>query len=432
MPEVSVQAGDEPTVSYVPIQAVAGDAARIRATGRELGKLAGFIHARTSDMDAELRGSVAVWTGGSGDAYRDRMKKQGGSFTTLERTIVPVVARACDDLAAGLETAKSQMDTAISAALAVGVTPPPGVPGRPDPEGWYVLGRVCLGGRPAPGSGLLSTYTDVVGYEGKAYWVAYGNPLFVKDFLQRRRLAEEHLRPVVQQASLAFRTARRARLDFVRAVGGVREELGRLLYGPPTAAERVVDQLVGTGEVGNWNTTAAPVMGKPDPEGRIINFRYGDPYQAGGVFYTDDERFAPYLMRNNSLAADVMATLRTAIANHHDWRQPLSIDIRKNVELIDNGYGTGYQLLHGTEATVGDFHIKGVIRKVGDVYQVDATYTWNDVIDPNPNVRGDQYGVLTPGTPYDMHISWRRQATLAHGPTGLLYAREGSGNWPNP
>ena len=68
----------------------------------------------------------------------------------------------------------------------------------------------------------------------------------------------------------------------------------------------------------------------------------------------------------------------------------LSLNDSKEVNItipmeIDTGESiVGYQYLHGTNADVGGFQIKGTVSKDenGDV-TYDLTYTWNDIIDPN-------------------------------------------------
>ena len=58
---------------------------------------------------------------------------------------------------------------------------------------------------------------------------------------------------------------------------------------------------------------------------------------------------------------------------------------------LDHGESiNGYQYLHGSESTVGDFQISGVIRKTedGDII-IEMTYTWNDKINPNKNYPTD-------------------------------------------
>lgn len=86
--------------------------------------------------------------------------------------------------------------------------------------------------------------------------------------------------------------------------------------------------------------------------------------------------------------------------------------MREHAE-IENGYSSGHGQLHGTEITVGDFHIEGAstVERTSDggyVVTINARYTWDDVIDPNRAYGADtllSLGGLN-GTPYNIHIGW--------------------------
>lgn len=56
---------------------------------------------------------------------------------------------------------------------------------------------------------------------------------------------------------------------------------------------------------------------------------------------------------------------------------------------IQNGYSTGYELLHGTNADVGGFNISGFAFADGGEVYYSTTMTWNDRIDPNFAYRRD-------------------------------------------
>ena len=80
------------------------------------------------------------------------------------------------------------------------------------------------------------------------------------------------------------------------------------------------------------------------------------------------------------------------------------------IELPDNGYRDGYSLLHGTDASVGGFHIKGTLTKTSD-HEIngDFRYAWNDIIDPNGKYIGDiirsiGLKMITFGSPKDYVI----------------------------
>lgn len=54
---------------------------------------------------------------------------------------------------------------------------------------------------------------------------------------------------------------------------------------------------------------------------------------------------------------------------------------------MGGGYRTGYELINGTDSTVGDFELAGTIyyTNTANVYHVKATYTIHDQINPNFN-----------------------------------------------
>ncbi|MEW5250622.1 hypothetical protein [Microbulbifer discodermiae] len=80
---------------------------------------------------------------------------------------------------------------------------------------------------------------------------------------------------------------------------------------------------------------------------------------------------------------------------------------------IQNGYSTGYEMLHGTHRGLGDLSIIGFAELLSTGgYAYNVTVTWNDRIDPNPIYLGDRVraGILnTIFSPadYDVHISWQ-------------------------
>lgn len=91
---------------------------------------------------------------------------------------------------------------------------------------------------------------------------------------------------------------------------------------------------------------------------------------------------------------------------------------------IENGESiSGYQYLHGTNADAGGFNFRGSaeITRVEGGYEVHipATYTWNDIIDPNSQYRSDQIKstiaeIVTLGRAdgYELHLSWSSDATV--------------------
>lgn len=96
-----------------------------------------------------------------------------------------------------------------------------------------------------------------------------------------------------------------------------------------------------------------------------------------------DAPFGDYLMKSVSLQVELRDKI-TEILNNSSHRR-FSVNYTFHAELPDNGYKTGYELLHGTNARVGDFKIIGEItKKSQQCYFCSLTYQWNDVIDHNP------------------------------------------------
>jgi WXG100 family type VII secretion target len=92
---------------------------------------------------------------------------------------------------------------------------------------------------------------------------------------------------------------------------------------------------------------------------------------------------------------------------------------------IENGEGVvGYQYLHGTNANAGGFQRQGTATIEPDGsggYNVteDMDYTWNDIIDPNPNYATDNWKskvaeVISLGQAesYEMHVGWSERTVV--------------------
>ncbi|WP_218080216.1 eCIS core domain-containing protein [Anthocerotibacter panamensis] len=107
---------------------------------------------------------------------------------------------------------------------------------------------------------------------------------------------------------------------------------------------------------------------------------------------------------------------------------------------IENGEGiVGYQYLHGTNASVGDFNIQGHARIDRDQHgnktiRFTTAYTWNDIIDPNPQYATDQWKsqiaeVITLGhaQAYNIHLRWIENCTVRLDASGAIVQTEG---WP--
>ena len=98
---------------------------------------------------------------------------------------------------------------------------------------------------------------------------------------------------------------------------------------------------------------------------------------------------------------------------------------------LDNGEGiVGYNFLHGSKESVGDFEISGTITRLenGDV-KYNLTYTWNDIMDPNEIYPTDVFknSILeqirlckyTMGI-YVMRVTWSDESVIGNNSYGWL------------
>ena len=167
---------------------------------------------------------------------------------------------------------------------------------------------------------------------------------------------------------------------------------------------------------------------KSDAVGRAIlfNWLYGNGEPA--IVTT----WGAYMMADAILTAKVKNIL-FPIGNALSKGKSKNINITTHME-IENGEDIiGYQYLHGTNASVGDFNIKGVISKSisGDVCY-NLTYTWNDMIDPNFQYSSDKtkYNLAKkiPGATlknYRITIIWSDYSTIRS--KNVLWPQKSSG-----
>ncbi len=151
-------------------------------------------------------------------------------------------------------------------------------------------------------------------------------------------------------------------------------------------------------------------------------------YLTGGDdwYINEDPRWTKYMQSNPSLTENLQdRAIQTAQQLLQSGSTQTSIDEHFPME-IENGEGVvGYQYLHGTNANVGGFQRQGTATIVPDgqggyIASMDLKYTWNDVIDPNPQYSTDRWKsvvaeVITLGQadPYEIHISWA-ESTVVH------------------
>jgi len=122
--------------------------------------------------------------------------------------------------------------------------------------------------------------------------------------------------------------------------------------------------------------------------------------------------FGEYLMRNNGLKIQIENYIIGKLIPEllESGKNNVRFNRHIPIELDDNGYDTGYGLLHGTNAEFGDCHLIGTLTKRGE-YKIDGDfkYYWKDKIDPNPDYFWDiaksaGLQILTLGKPKDYTI----------------------------
>jgi len=139
----------------------------------------------------------------------------------------------------------------------------------------------------------------------------------------------------------------------------------------------------------------------------------------------NDPRWTQYMQSNDYLTGDLKErAMNTAVQLYKSGKISLPVNETYGAE-IENGEGiVGYQYLHGTNENAGGFQRQGIANMVSDgkggyYVNMKMTYTWNDIIDPNPQYQTDQWKsriaetvTLGKADPYDIHITWDENTTV--------------------
>ena len=144
----------------------------------------------------------------------------------------------------------------------------------------------------------------------------------------------------------------------------------------------------------------------------------------GGKDYIQEDGVWGNYMKSNEELTSKVKKIVIPLANNLGLNDSKDVDITIPME-IENGESIiGYQYLHGTNADVGGFQIKGKVYKneKGDV-TYDLTYTWNDIIDPNYYYHTDaakaEFAKSIPfANPkdYTIRISWHDKTKIKANP----------------
>ncbi len=106
----------------------------------------------------------------------------------------------------------------------------------------------------------------------------------------------------------------------------------------------------------------------------------------GTSIVTSGGTWGEYMASNGLLPDQILGWLTDDFNNRSASG---SLNLTKHA-VIENGYSTGYEMLHGSNADVGDFTMKGTATVLDwsdwdhKAVRYDFTNTWNDKIDPNP------------------------------------------------
>ncbi len=178
-----------------------------------------------------------------------------------------------------------------------------------------------------------------------------------------------------------------------------------------------------------------------DWAGRAILLRYLNG--EGDWTIRNDPNWSRYMMANWSLREvlrpKVREIARNAFGRPRSTEETLDFVDEQFPVTIENGEGIiGYQYLHGTNRNAGDFQINGTTIRTstldGVTVTLDLSYTWNDIIDPNPRYWTDRLKsafaeLITLGRAegYEIHITWNARAEVRFDSTGAIVSTSG---WP--
>jgi uncharacterized protein YukE len=356
--------------------AVGGDPTQLYAMGDKLATAADQADALAACLRKNADTVEPAWQGPAGTAYQNRASGQVTTFTDMMAPL-DTAASAYRTLAGELETAQNRAEAAMRQSVRLGLA---------DSDLLSAPANVAAFVRANPEqtdtvSGLLAEVVD-----------ARANADAARD------------RFVTTMSSVRFAPQDRRGSDGTR---GARQRDDRVRRRPPGGDDRKYNDK-------GWDFSS-------DWAGRAILDRY---LRGGGDWPIIDDPNWKYYLEQSPMMRKMMLPHTEQIAQQalNDYLAGRGstghFDQHFHGE-IENGEGmVGWQYLHGTDKTVGDFRYTGdtEVRQLPDgTYEVTtkAGYTWNDKIDPNPKYATDTWkskiaDVLTLGQakPYDLHITW--------------------------
>ncbi|KZN58374.1 hypothetical protein N474_25600 [Pseudoalteromonas luteoviolacea CPMOR-2] len=193
-------------------------------------------------------------------------------------------------------------------------------------------------------------------------------------------------------------------------IGGTVSEIsgGKFANGATTAAFQFV--------MNDWMTKAWT----SDKFGDQILSHYVEG--SGEALHLSSEEWAKYMKSNPHIRLKIRKMLlEHAKSNPESGEFSLKDAIKIG---IDKGFmpykRTGYGLLNGSNDDVGGFTIDGTLKvgKYGASFKFEYTATFNDIVDPRPEVGDGKWQTLADFVydgapkPYNIHISWQGKEIL--------------------
>lgn len=135
----------------------------------------------------------------------------------------------------------------------------------------------------------------------------------------------------------------------------------------------------------------------------------------GDTRYLNDGVWRDYMMENKLLAPQIREKMEED-AKTRVSSGPVSLQLHQSHSIeIEDGYFTGYEMLHGTNKLVGGFTVLGtaVVTNTGGKRTVEykVAYAWHDRIDPMNSIQSDRVAARTlrflfSPKDYNVHIDW--------------------------
>ena len=140
------------------------------------------------------------------------------------------------------------------------------------------------------------------------------------------------------------------------------------------------------------------------------------------LLFDFNQSWSDYMMANKLLKEQLQAKLKLETASRLLGEISGPVNLKLNSIEIENGYRTGYEMLHGPNRDVGGFTVTGAEpkrSKNGCGFKYNLTYTWNDLIDPNKKYVADKiYSELIRSIPfsnpedYYVRIKWKADSEI--------------------